>query len=308
MSRRLIVALFVALFKIGARGDGPWYRFAGAMGHFMMRICWLLLWLCAVATSVFAQSGDGRPLGQNTSVATDEPVANPGRPTVATPATLTPVGYFQFETGVLGAWNSPEFSSQFNFNEVIKFSVSRWVELLAAAVPYEHAVSKGQIVNGTGGLGLGVQGVIHHGEGVNPTVALGYFGAVVNGNAPDLDIGSFKNSALLLVSNDMKGFHSDLNILFNEVEQGGVRRAQFGQALSVWHSLGGAFGLSGEIWHFTQPFLHSNCVGTLWGVNYNAKKNLVLDVAFNYGFTSTSTKWAALAGFTYVLPKRIRMQ
>src|SRR5258708_20847100 len=41
----------------------------------------------------------------------DEPVANPGRPTVSTPATLTPVGYLQFETGFLGATHSPRFPS-----------------------------------------------------------------------------------------------------------------------------------------------------------------------------------------------------
>src|SRR6202035_146155 len=33
----------------------------------------------------------------------DEPAANPARPTVSNPATLTPIGYLQFETGVLGA-------------------------------------------------------------------------------------------------------------------------------------------------------------------------------------------------------------
>ena len=31
------------------------------------------------------------------------PAANPGRPTVSTPATLTPVGYLQFENGGLFA-------------------------------------------------------------------------------------------------------------------------------------------------------------------------------------------------------------
>ena len=38
--------------------------------------------------------------------------ANPGRPTVSTPATLTPVGYLQFETGVLGAEHSPDLPNQ----------------------------------------------------------------------------------------------------------------------------------------------------------------------------------------------------
>jgi hypothetical protein len=33
----------------------------------------------------------------------EAPETNPGRPTVSTPATLTPVGYLQFETGILAA-------------------------------------------------------------------------------------------------------------------------------------------------------------------------------------------------------------
>jgi hypothetical protein len=44
--------------------------------------------------------------GQTTGEAAARAVeveANPGRPTVSTPATLTPPGYLQFETGSLGA-------------------------------------------------------------------------------------------------------------------------------------------------------------------------------------------------------------
>ena len=40
------------------------------------------------------------------------PEANPGRPTVSTPATLTPVGYLQFENGALFAEDSTEFSKR----------------------------------------------------------------------------------------------------------------------------------------------------------------------------------------------------
>src|SRR5665811_481984 len=98
------------------------------------------------------------------STAADDPVANPGRPTVSTPATLTPVGYFQFETGVLAAWNSPGVSSQESLNEVIKFSVSRWIELLASTEPFAHSSAVGQPANGTGDVDLGIQGIIHHGE------------------------------------------------------------------------------------------------------------------------------------------------
>jgi hypothetical protein len=266
----------------------------------------LLALFLAAALVAAAQQQDpsGNPPA---SAAPNDAVANPGRPTVSTPATLTPVGYFQFETGVLAAWNSPGVSSQQNLNEVIKFSVSRWIELLASTSPYAHSSAKGQPPNGVGDVALEAQAVIHHGEGAQPTVALSYFGRVYSGNAPDLDIGSFRNSAILLVSADVKGFHYDTNYLFNEVIDGTVRRAQFGQTLSVSHSLYKKLGISGEIWHFTQPFLRSNTVGNLWALNYNMRNNLVLDGGFNRGLTSTSTRWEAFAGFTYLLPHKVRL-
>jgi hypothetical protein len=237
--------------------------------------------------------------------AADDPVANPGRPTVATPATLTPVGYLQFETGYLYANHSPEFSSQSSLNEVMKLSVSRRIQFLAAAGPFAHSRVGGQSYDGAGGVSLGVQGVLHQGEGARPTVAVSYFREVYGGDTPDLDIGSARNSALLLASADVKGFHYDANVFFNEVINSAVHRAQFGEALSVSHSLGGKFGLSGEIWHFTQPFLRSNAVGNLWGLNYNLRKDVVLDAGFNRGLTSTSTRWEVFFGFTYLIPRKL---
>ena len=59
---------------------------------------------------------------------------------------------------------------------------------------------------------------------------------------------------ILLASADVKGFHYDTNYLFNEVIDNAIHRAQFGQTLSVSHPLVKKFGISGEIWHFTQPF------------------------------------------------------
>jgi hypothetical protein len=236
----------------------------------------------------------------------DEPVANPGRPTVSTPATLTPVGYLQFETGFLGATHSPGVSSQSSLNEVMKFSVSSRIELLAGDGPFAHSRAVGQSLNGTGDVMLGVQGILLRGEGTRPTIAVSYFHRVYSGDAPDLDIGSARNSALLLASADVKGFHYDTNFVFNEVVETAIRRAQFGQTLSVSHPLGKKFGVSGEIWHFTQPFLGSNAAGNLWALNYNARRNLVLDGGFNRGLTGTSTRWEGFVGFTYLLPRRIR--
>ena len=274
----------------------------------MIRGFSFLLLALFLAAALVAAAQQQEPSGNPpANAAPDDAVANPARPTVSNPATLTPVGYFQFETGVLAAWNSPDVSSQQNLNEVIKLSVSRWIELLVAAEPYAHSHASDGPTNGSGDVDLGIQGVIHHGEGVNPTIAMSYFGRVYSGDAPDLDIGSFRNSAILLVSADVKGFHYDTNYLFNEVVDGAVRRAQFGQTLSVSHSLYKKLGISGEIWHFTQPFLRSNTVGNLWALNYNMRNNLVLDGGFNRGLTSTSTRWEAFAGFTYLLPHKVNL-
>lgn len=244
-------------------------------------------------------------LSLNAAAQHDDATANPGRPTVATPATLTPVGYLQFETGFLGAADSPEFDSQPSLNEVVKFSVSRRLELLAVDSPFAHSRVAGQSQNGPGGLSLGFQGVLHQGEGARPTVAISYLRLVYGGDTPDLDIGTARNSLLLLFSADVKGFHYDTNYFFNEVVDVPVHRAQFGQTLSVSHALGKNFGLSGEIWHFTQPFLRGNTVGNLWAVNYNASKTLVFDAGFNRGFTGTSTRWEGFAGVTYLLPHKL---
>ena len=235
-------------------------------------------------------------------------LANPGRPSVSSPATLTPVGYLQFQTGYLGAADSPGLSSQSSINEVLNLSVTPRVELMVSAQPYAHSRVEGQLTNEAGGVSLGIQGVIHHGQAAKPTIAVSYFRQIYGGNAPDLDIGSSTNNFLILASADVKGFHYDANLFFNEVVKDPVRRLQFGQSLSISHSLGKNFSVTGEIWNFSQPFLQSNAVGTLWALSYSVRKNLVVDGGFNRGLTSTSTQWEAFVGFTYLLPYKIRLR
>jgi hypothetical protein len=245
------------------------------------------------------------PSGAAQSEPPDDPEANPGRPTVSTPATLTPVGYLQFESGVLGASHSPEFSSRYGFNEVMKLSVSHRLELIASAEPLVHYRADGTSANGTAEVFLGAQAVVSHGEGSKPTIAASYFRRVYDGGVPEVDFGSPRNSFLLLASADVKGFHYDANAILNEQTQGAAHRAQFGQTLSISHPIVGKLSLSGEIWHFTQPFLRSNAVGNLWAVSYATRKTLVFDAGFNRGLTSTSTRWEAFVGFTYLLPHRL---
>ena len=241
------------------------------------------------------------------SAQTDEPAANPGRPTVSNPATLAPAGYLQFENGVLGAATSPEFSTRYGFNEVIKLAVSRRLEFIEASEPAVHYTSNGVIANGTAEVFLGAQVVLMPGEAARPTLAVSYSHRAYDGGAPELDVGSPRNSTIFYASADVKGFHYDANAVFNEVidEVPDVHRLQFGQTLSISHPIGKGFAVSGEIWRFTQPFMHGNAMGNLWAVSYTARKNLVFDAGFNRGLTSSSTHWEAFAGFTYLLPKKL---
>jgi hypothetical protein len=234
-----------------------------------------------------------------------EPEANPGRPTVSTPATLTPTGYLQFETGFLGASHSPEFSTRDSVTEVVKLSVAPRLEMLVAAEPVAHYEVDGSTGNKTWDVSLGTQVVVAAGEGPKPTVSVSYFRHLHDAGAPNFDVGSPINSFLVLASADVKGFHYDANAFFNELTQASVRRAQFGQSLSISHSIVGKLSLSGEIWHFTQPFLRGNAIGNLWAVGYTVRKNLVLDAGFNRGLTTSSTRWEAFVGFTYLLPHRL---
>jgi hypothetical protein len=211
----------------------------------------------------------------------------------------------QFETGFLHASHSPEFSSRSSLNETLKLSVVPRLELLASSEPAVHYASAGRAASGVAEVFLGAQALVSPGEGAKPTLAVSYFHRAYDGGVPELDFGSPANSFLLLASADVKGFHYDANAMFNELVQGIVRRAQFGQSLSISHPLKGKFSLSGEIWHFTQPFLRNNAVGNLWAVSYAARKTLVFDGGFNRGLTGTSTRWEAFVGFTYLLPHRL---
>ena len=231
--------------------------------------------------------------------------ANPGRPTVSTPATLTPVGYLQFETGVLGAEHSPDLPNQVSFNEVIKFSPTKRLELLLQTQPFAHSDLGDVRSNDTGDISAGLQAVLLPGTKKRPTVSVSYFRRVFGGTAPDLDIGSNRQSAIFLVSTDVVGFHIDANALFNEQIENARHRAQFGQTLSIAHGLPHKFGVGGELWHFTQPFQKGHAAGFLFAPTYTAKPNLVFDAGFNRGLTSTSTRWEFFMGFTYLLPKKL---
>ena len=239
----------------------------------------------------------------------DEPEANPARPTVSTPATLTPVGYLQFENGVLYATDSPEFSKRLGISQVTKLSINERIEVLALFEPFTH--SRGAAVSGNrpGGVFAGMQAVVLPGKKKRPTISGQYLRRLYASPAPELDLGTFVQSAAILLSDDLGGFHFDVNAIVTEQQDDKtkVRRAQFAQTLSISHPLG-KFTVSAEVWHFAQPLTHGYAVGNLWAASYPVRKNLIIDAGFDHGFTGTSTHWEEFAGCTYLLPHRLWRQ
>jgi hypothetical protein len=234
------------------------------------------------------------------------PEANPARPTVSTPATLTPIGYLQLETGSLGATTSPEFGTRIGINQVTKLTVLPRLELLVLTEPYIHSSNrKGEDKEiHPGEVFVGAQAILLPGDGTLPTIAVSYIRKLYESPAPELDIGTNRQSGTILMSDDLAGFHFDANFIVTEETEFGVRRAQLRQTLSISHSLK-KFTVSGEIWHFTQPYFNSNAIGNLWALSYPVWRNLVIDGGFDHGFTNTSTHWEEFIGFTYLLPHRL---
>jgi hypothetical protein len=282
------------------------------------------------ATVAFGQAAPDAP-----------PSANPARPTVTNPATLTPVGYLQFEQGYLGSINSPETASQYGVNQVTKLTVYPRLMLAVSAQPFAASVDNagGPTSRDAGAVQVGFQAVLftptlapppaktpdaapEAQKSPVPTVAVGYYHTVYGGTAPDIDLGSATNTAVVLFSGDVGGFHYDTNYIVNEQDGDSnvgthtVRRAQFAQTLSVNHSMFNPnLQLSVELYHFAQPLVdataagravaRANLVDLLVAPSYQVRPNLIIDGGFSRGLTSTSTRWQSFAGFTYVLPRRL---
>jgi len=80
------------------------------------------------------------------AAASAAPEANPARPTVSTPAPLTPAGYLQFENGGLFAAHSPEFSRRLGIEQVTQLSVGKRPQFIVLFEPFTH--STGAAVSG----------------------------------------------------------------------------------------------------------------------------------------------------------------
>src|SRR5260370_17712791 len=73
------------------------------------------------------------------------------------------------------------------------------------------------------GVFAGVRSGLFGGEGSRPTVSISYVRGVHTSAAPELDVGTFRQSTSILLSEDLHGFHFDTNGILAEQVQGAVQ-------------------------------------------------------------------------------------
>ncbi len=230
--------------------------------------------------------------------------ANPGRPAMATSALLTPVGYAQFESGMLYATGSAQFSHRSAEEQTMRLTVAPSLQFILSSEPVAYSSTTQEELTQRGDAQAGVQMILLPGHGVRPTISSSYLHLIKGGTASSLDIGGYANSALLMASADLGHFHVDDNVFLNETE-GSVRRAQWGHAVAVSHPVTSKVGATAELRYFTQPLTGGTGFSALWAANYSIRPNLVIDTGLVRGFTGTSTQWQVAGGVTYVLPHKI---
>ena len=116
----------------------------------------------------------------------DKPIAaNSGRPKVSTPATLTPVGYLQFENGILDATNSAEFSNRAGVNQVTKLAVTHRIEFLLQSEPLLGSQGSAHMANRPGEVFAGVQGILIGGNQKGLTLPAAIFAACIKVPLPN---------------------------------------------------------------------------------------------------------------------------
>jgi hypothetical protein len=141
----------------------------------------------------------------------------------------------------LYAAESPEFSKRLGIEQVTKLSVDDRVQLMALFEPFTHSTGAAVSGNRPGEVFAGMQAVILDGnENKRPTISGQYLRRLYASPAPELDLGTFVQSATILLSDDLGGFHFDVNGLAIEQQDDKtkLRRAQFGQTLSISHPIG----------------------------------------------------------------------
>ena len=209
------------------------------------------------------------------ALAEEEPAANPYRPSVGSPASLSAPGHFEIEAG-FARETAPDarldgmpmllkyaFTERFG----VTFGISPW---LRASTP--EGTTSG---NGDGTITLKV---------AQPVSEAFMVGGELTASLPVASNGlGLKHSYVtlnLIASGDFAGFHGDVNVnstRLGEAQEPGITRQVTGWSVGVSHPLSAQFGVGLEASGLRQSGVFTS-TQLLASVSYSVSTKLVLDV------------------------------
>lgn len=240
-------------------------------------------------------------MGKQTGCYADTIIANPNRPSVASPADITQYGVLEIEYGGDRSW--PEQGLyETSFGGLLKFGLLCDIELRWTMTSFLSITDASANVHGFGDNWLGSQIRFYRQTKRVPTLSFDYAVKVPSASADKgLGNGRVDQSFTFLASEDIAHFHFDFNathFLIGRPDAPGYDQTdQLNLAFS--HPIHAGLGFTGEFYGDTQlNHAISNFISSLWALTYTILPRLVVDGGFEGGLTSGGPHRHAFAGVT----------
>jgi hypothetical protein len=234
-------------------------------------------------------------------------VANPNRPTVASPADITQYGVLELEYGYDRLW--PEDSvEKTSIGGLLKFGMLCDIELRWSTNTYLSETDATGTHRTFGDNWLGPQIRFYRQRKLVPTLSFSYAVKIPSASTEQgLGSGRADHAFTFLASKDIHAIHFDFNITEFLIDQseGFNENQQLNLAFS--RIIRGGLGFTGEFYGNTR--LNQAIPGfasSLWALTYKIIPRLVIDGGYELGITSGGPHRHAFVGVTYSITNLYR--
>ena len=256
--------------------------------------------VAVAAATILSAPAFGQWMGKQTGCYADSIVANPNRPTVASPADVTQYGVLEVEYGWDRSWPAEDVHVT-SFGGLLKFGLLCDIELRWNTTSFIRVNNYGASQQGFGDNWLGTQLRVHRQTARYPALSFSYAAKIPSANSSEgLGSGQLDHELTLLVSKDIRRVHFDFNAtqFWIGTARGFDRNNQLNLAFSF--HLHGPLGFTGEIYGDTELNRASpGFASSLWALSYAMTPRLVIDGGFEAGLTDGGPHRHVFAGLTY---------
>lgn len=257
-----------------------------------------------LAASILAQA---QWMGRQTGCHENAIVANPNRPTVASPANITQYGVLELEYGYDRLW--PEHSvEKTSIGGLLKFGMLCDIELRWSTNTYLSETDATGTHRTFGDNWLGPQIRFYRQTKLVPTLSFSYAVKIPSASTEQgLGSGRADHAFTFLASKDIHAIHFDFNI--TEFLIGQSEGFNENQQLNLAFSriIRGGLGFTGEFYGNTRLTQATpGFASSLWALTYTIIPRLVIDGGYELGITAGGPHRHAFVGVTYSITNLYR--